>query len=62
MLYNVADCHGVLSLLNEDDFSNVNKTRIKVLSSSLSGHVDVSCPVDGKKKHMSSQKRLALMQ
>ena len=50
MLYNVADYHGVLiSLLNEDDFSNVNKTRIKVLSSYLSGHVDVPCPVDRKK-------------
>ena len=61
MLYNVADCHGVLSLLNEDDFSNVNKTRIKVLSSYLSGHVDVPCPVDREKKHLSSQKRLALM-
>ena len=61
MLYNVADCHRVLSLLNEDDFSNVNKTRIKVLSSYLSGHVDVACPVDRKKKHLSSQKRLALM-
>ena len=60
MLYNVADCHRVLSLLNED-FSNVNKTRIKVLSSYLSGHVDVPCPVDRKKKHLSSQKRLALM-
>ena len=62
MLYNAGDCHGVLSLLNEDDLSNVNKMRIKVLSRYLSGHVDVSCPVDGKKKHLSSQKLLALMQ
>ena len=41
MLYNAGDCHGVLSLLNEDHLSNVNKTRIKVLSCYLSGHVDV---------------------
>ena len=57
----VDDCHGELSLLNVDDFSNVNKTRIKVLNSYLSGHVDVPCPVD-KKKHISSKKHLTLMQ
>ena len=65
MLYNVGDlslvgdCHGVLSLLNVDDFSNVNKTRVKVLSSYLSGQVDVQCPVD-EKKNMSVVKNVWL--
>ena len=34
-----------------DDFSKVNETRIKVLSSHPSGHVEVRCP-RGKKKHV----------
>ena len=37
-----------------DVFSNVKETRIKVLSSYPSGHVEVRCPVD-KKKHISGQ-------
>ena len=35
-----------------DDFSKVNETRIKVLSSHPSGHVEVRCS-RGKKKHIS---------
>ena len=31
-----------------NDFSNVNETRIKVLSSHPSGHDEVRCPVDKK--------------
>jgi len=54
----VGDCHGEISLLNVDDFSNVNKTRIKVLNSYLSGHVDVPCPVD--KKNISVVKNIWL--
>ena len=44
-----------------DVFSNVKETRIKVLSSYPSGHVEVRCPVD-KKKNMSVVKNIALMQ
>ena len=40
---------------NVDDFSNVNETRIKVLSSYSSRHVEVWCLVD-KKEHISGQK------
>ena len=43
-----------------DDFSNVNKTRIKVLSSYPCGHVDVRHPVD--KKTYQWSKTFALMQ
>ena len=45
------------SLISEivDVFSYVKETRIKVLSSYPSGHVEVRCPVD-KKKHISGQK------
>ena len=51
------------SLISEivDVFSNVKETRIKVLSSYPSGHVEVRCPVD-KKKNMSVVKNIALMQ
>ena len=35
-----------------DDFSKVNETRIKVVSSYPSGHVEVRCPRE-KKKHIS---------
>ena len=35
-----------------DDFSKVNETRIKVVSSYPSGHVEVRCP-RGKNKHIS---------
>ena len=35
-----------------DDFSKVNETRIKVVSSYPSGHVEVQYP-HGKKKHIS---------
>ena len=38
--------------MNVEDFSNINETRIKVLSSHPNGHVEVRCPVD-KKKHIS---------
>ena len=31
-----------------DDFSKVNETRIKVVSSYLSGHVEVQCPREKK--------------
>ena len=55
----VGDYHGELSLLNVDDFSNVNETSIKVLSCYLSGHVDVPCPVD-KKKNVSVVKNISL--
>ena len=46
------------SLISEivDVFSNVKETRIKVLSSYPSGHVEVRCPVDKKNKHISGQK------
>ena len=45
------DCDRELSLLNVDEFSNVNEPRIKehVFSSYLSGHIDIRCPVDKKK-------------
>ena len=44
-----------------DDFSSeVNETRIKVLSSHPSGHVEVRCP-RGKKKNTSVIKNIALM-
>ena len=51
------------SLISEivDVFSNVKETRIKVLSSYLSGHVEVRCPVD-KKKNVTVVKNIALMQ
>ena len=42
-----------------DDFSKVNETRIKVVSSYPSGHVEVRCPRE-KKKHI-SDKNIALM-
>ena len=42
-----------------DDFSKVNETRIKVVSSCPSGHVEVQCPHE-KKKHISI-KNIALM-
>ena len=42
-----------------DDFSKVNETRIKVVSSCPSGHVEVQCPHE-KKKHVSI-KNIALM-
>lgn len=45
---------------NVDDFSNVNKTRIKVLSSYLCEHVDVRHPVD--KKTYQRSKTFAFMQ
>ena len=50
------DCDRELSLLNVDEFSNVNEPRIKehVFSSYLSGHIDIRCPVD--KKNISGQK------
>ena len=50
------------SLISEivDVFSNVKETRIKVLSSYPSGHVEVRCPVD--KKNISVVKNIALMQ
>ena len=41
------------SLLHCTDFSKVNETRIKVVSSYPSGHVEVPCP-RGKNKHMIS--------
>ena len=34
-----------LNLLNVDNLSNVNEMRIKVLSSYVSGHVQVRCSV-----------------
>ena len=37
-----------------DDFSNVNETRIKIVSSYPSGHVEVRCP--RAKKHISDLK------
>ena len=43
-----------------DDFSKVNETRIKVVSSYPSGHVEVRCPRE-KKKHISDIKNIALM-
>ena len=45
-----------LNLLNVNDFPNVNETRIKVLSSYPSGHVDIQCPVDKKSYEYSGQK------
>ena len=36
---------------SRDDFSKVNETRIKLVSSYPSGHVEVRC-LRGKKKHM----------
>ena len=50
------------SLISEivNVFSNVKETRIKVLSSYPSGHVEVRCPVD--KKNISVVKKIALMQ
>ena len=53
----VVDCDRELSLLNVDDLSNVNETRIKVLSSYPSGHVEVRCSVD-KKSYQLSKKLL----
>ena len=41
-----------------DDFSKVNETRIKVVSSYPSGHVEVQCP---RKKNISVIKNIALM-
>ena len=41
-----------------DDFSNLNETKIKVLSCYSSGHVDVPCPVD--KKNISVVKNIYL--
>ena len=43
-----------------DDFSKVNETRIKVLSSHPSGHVEVRCP-RGKKSISSVIKNIVLM-
>ena len=43
-----------------DDFSKVNETRIKVVSSYPSGHVEVRCPRE-KKKNISVIKNIALM-
>ena len=44
-----------------DDFSKVNETRIKLVSSYPSGQVEVRCP-RGKKKHISDfKKNIALM-
>ena len=43
-----------------DDFSKVNETRIKVVSSYPSGHVEVRCPHE-KKKKISVIKNIALM-
>ena len=42
-----------------DDFSKVNETRIKVLNSHPSGHVEVRCPRG--KKSISVIKNIALM-
>ena len=53
--YNVGDCHGELSLLNLDDFSNVNEMRIKVLSSYPSANT-LTFDVQWIKKHISGQK------
>ena len=44
-----------LLLCSVDDFSQGNETRIKVVSSYQSGHVEVQCP-HGKKKHISNLK------
>ena len=43
-----------------DDFSKVNETRIKVLSSHPSGHVEIRCP-RGKKSISSVIKNIVLM-
>ena len=43
-----------------DDFSKVNETRIKVVSSYPSEHVEVRCPRE-KKKNISVIKNIALM-
>ena len=42
-----------------DDFSKVNKTRIKVVSSYSRGHVEVQCPCE--KKNVSVIKNIASM-
>ena len=44
-----------------DDFSKVNETRIKVVSSYPSGHDEVRCPREKKKKNISVIKNIALM-
>ena len=49
-----------LSLLNVDEFSNAKETKIKVLISYPSGHVEVRSP-EGKKT-ISLVKNIALMQ
>ena len=36
-----------------DDFSKVNETRIQVVSSYPSGHVEVLCPREKKTQHIS---------
>ena len=56
-LYNVGDCDRKLCLLNFNDFSNVNKTRIKVLSSYL--NIYFRCPMD--KKNIKVVKNIVLM-
>ena len=43
-----------------DDLSKVNETRIKLVSSYPSGHVEVRCP-RGKKKISDLKKNIALM-
>ena len=42
-----------------DDLSKVNETRIKLVSSYPSGHVEVRCPRE-KKKHISDLKKHCL--
>ena len=43
-----------------DDFPKVNETRIKVVSSYLSGHIEVQCPRE-KNIYISVIKNIALM-
>ena len=44
-----------------DDLSKVNEMGIKVVSSYPSGHVEVRCPREKKKKHVSDIKNIAFM-
>ena len=52
MLFLVIAMGSSLLHCSMDDFSKVNETRIKVVSSYPSGHVEVRCP-RGKNKHIS---------
>ena len=61
MFFSVIAMGSSLLHWSTDDFSKVNETRIKLVSSYPSGHVEVRCPREKKQKQISDIKNIALM-